>query len=168
MGVSPEVRPPLLVLGVGNRLLRDDGVGLELLARLEQAIGTSQDVEWIDGGTQGLALLPYLEDRHAALVLDAVSLGAAPGAVHVLHGNQRAQNARSTSAHGSSVSELLSVAALLGQLPPALTIVGIEPKLVRTGLGISPEVEAAIPEALDAAREQLSRLALCVREAAHA
>ncbi|MHC4948648.1 MAG: hydrogenase maturation protease [Planctomycetota bacterium] len=75
---------PVLVLGLGNLLLRDDGVGLTLLARLRDEHAALPGVEWLDGGTQGLALLGRLAGRRGLLVLDAVALGDAPGTVHVL------------------------------------------------------------------------------------
>jgi len=77
---------PVLVLGLGNLLLGDDGVGLRLVERLAEESGFGDAVEFVDGGTQGLALLGCLADREAVLVLDAVGLGGEPGTVHVLRG----------------------------------------------------------------------------------
>lgn len=148
-------RAGLLVLGVGNRLLHDDGVGLELMERLAALRGGSANIEYVDGGTQGLALLPLIDGRQGLLVLDAVRLGGRPGAVHVLHGVNGARTARATSAHASSVGELLACAALLGQLPRTVTIIGIEPKLVTTGIGLSDEVEGSIKGALGIALREL-------------
>ena len=140
----------VLVLGLGNLLLSDDGVGLRLLAEL----AGSAEADFVDGGTQGLALLPYLADRRAIVILDAVALGAPPGTVHVLEGNSL-DSIRARTAHESNASELLAAARLLGDLPPTVVIVGIEPARVATGVGLSAEVEAAIPEAAARAREVL-------------
>jgi len=142
----------VLVLGLGNLLLSDDGVGLRLLEDLRSE---TSPAEFLDGGTQGLALLPYLANRRALLVLDAVALGAPPGTVQVLHGDTLAAH-RAASAHGSNALELLATARLLGDLPPSVTIVGIEPACLATGIGLSPAVEAAIPEALSRARAVLA------------
>ena len=140
----------VLVLGLGNLLLGDDGVGLRLLEEL--AGGASAD--FLDGGTQGLALLPYFDGRRALIILDAVALGAPAGTVHVLDAaNLKAH--RATTAHGSNALELLEVAALLGELPPTVTIIGIEPAKIATGIGLSPEVKRAVPEALSLARRVL-------------
>src|SRR5450756_627755 len=79
-------RAPILVLGLGNLLLSDDAAGLQLHAALLAERGATDQVEFVDGGTQGLALLHYLANRRAVLVLDAVGLGAEPGSVHVLRG----------------------------------------------------------------------------------
>jgi hydrogenase maturation protease len=111
-------RAPILVLGLGNLLLSDDAVGLHLEAALAAERGGSDQVEFVDGGTQGLALLHYLANRRAVLVLDAVGLGAEPGSVHVLRGpaieGLRVQ--RATSAHEGNALELLATARLLGDV----------------------------------------------------
>src|SRR5271157_1480534 len=104
-------KAPILVLGVGNALLRDDGVGLRLLSDLSrEGLALDGEVEFLDGGTQGLALLDRIAGRHALLILDAVKLGAAPGAVHALR-EWRECGARSSTAHESNVSELLAVSS---------------------------------------------------------
>src|SRR5271169_2822928 len=92
--------PPILVLGLGNLLLSDDGVGLRLLEELARETW-SDDVEFVDGGTQGLALLPYLSERQAVMVLDAIGLGAEPGTLHILRGDDVRQlhGQRSETAH---------------------------------------------------------------------
>lgn len=148
---------PILVLGVGNQLLMDDGVGLELL-RLVQAQRAWQNiVEFVDGGTQGLALLGVLDGRSHVLILDAISArgdSPAPGTIHDIDaGVSRAT--KSTSAHGSSVNELLGVAKLMGAMPAEVRLVGIEPEIVRTGIGLSDAVRQAVPEATRVAFERL-------------
>ena len=149
---------PLLVLGVGNLLLCDDGVGLELARRLEGEIASAGEVEFVDGGTQGLALLPFLEGRRALLVLDAVSRGSPPGTVHVLDDPATGRTGPSLAPHGGNASDLLDAARLIGALPARVAVVGVEPAVVHTGTELSPEVRAALPEALAAAHRTLARL----------
>ena len=157
---SVEPRAPVLVLGLGNLLLGDDAVGLRLLEMLQCDPAVGPGVEFIDGGTQGLALLPYLEGRRALLVLDAVGLGAVPGTVHMMGRGQietfRAR--RAGSAHEGNALELLATARMLGDLPDDVTIAGIEPAEVSTGIGLSDEVQAAVPEAFESARKVLLEL----------
>jgi hydrogenase maturation protease len=141
----------ILVLGLGNLLLSDDGLGLRLVETLA-AEGSAAD--FLDGGTQGLALLAYLANRCALIILDAVALGAPPGTVHVLQGDTLSAH-HAVTAHGSNALELLAAARLIGDLPPSVTIIGIEPECITTGIGLSPAVEAAIPEALSRARTAL-------------
>ena len=152
--------PEILVLGLGNLLLSDDGVGLRLLEAVRYE---SSDVDFVDGGTQGLLLLGHLANRRAAIVLDAVALGAPPGSIHVLQGESLAAR-RGDTGHGANALGLLAAARLLGELPPSVTILGIEPASIATGIGLSPAVEAALREAVSCAR---AMLALALQEFPH-
>jgi len=146
----------VLVLGLGNLLLEDDAVGLRLLERL--ALTPHPEAEYVDGGTQGLALLGLLEGREGVLILDAVGLGSPPGTVHTLFNEEIAQlrAGRANSAHEGNALGLLQTATLLGELPP-LAVVGIEPAQMHTNIGLSPAVEAALPAAVEAAQRVLTR-----------
>lgn len=151
-GIAPA---PILVLGVGNQLLHDDGVGLVLLDRLSTRYGHlgPERIEFVDGGTQGLALLGLLECRCHVLVLDAVARGAAPGTLHTFDALASSARAPATTAHESSVAGLLDAARLVGTLPPEVRLVGIEPANLCTGIGLSGAVEGALNHALaEAAR----------------
>ncbi len=138
---------PILVLALGNVLLGDDGVGPELLERVRQKCLHLPQIDFVDGGTQGLALLGYLENRESVVILDACSLGAAAGEVCVLQDDEIFSSAgpRSTTAHEGNAGELLAAARLLGQLPPRVVLVGVEPESVRTGLGLSETVSTSLP-----------------------
>jgi hydrogenase maturation protease len=144
-----EPVPPVLVLGVGNSLLSDDGAGLRLLNELRDPDQWPDRVEWVDGGTQGIALLGVLSQRRAAIILDAVRLGSAPGTVYVLGMDdlRRFGAPGSVSAHEGNALQLLGAAELIGELPEHVTVVGIEPASIRTGVGLSPPVEASLPHA---------------------
>ncbi len=157
---APQSRAPVLVLGLGNLLLSDDAAGLHLLAALAAERGASDAVELVDGGTQGLALLHYLSGRRAVLVLDAVGLGAVPGSIHVLRGSAidglRVQ--RATTAHEGNALELLATARLLGDVAAEIVVLGVEPANIGTGIGLSPQVEAAMPAAIGRARAVLESM----------
>ncbi|MGA2182971.1 MAG: hydrogenase maturation protease [Bryobacteraceae bacterium] len=162
-----------VVLALGNTLLRDDGVGVVILDALraqaparvparQTQVSAPQfclqgGVEFVDGGTQGLALLGVLSGRRTAVILDAVALGAAPGTVHVLSADDavRMRSHRSTTAHEGNAGELLATARLLGDLPQRTIIIGIEPEEVRTGVGLSDAVARSVPEAVACARRVL-------------
>lgn len=158
MGAERESRAPVLVLGLGNLLLADDGAGLELLRQVEALHGGDPQLEFVDGGTQGLALLGLLEGRRALLVLDAVALKAPPGTVHHLADPLQQAADKGGTAHESSAGSLLAAARLLGELPPAVELLGIEPGELNTRIGLSARVDAALPAALARAGEVLSRL----------
>lgn len=154
-----SARAPILALGLGNSLLMDDGAGLRLLEELSRE-GEWSGIEFVDGGTQGIALLPLLDERRAILLLDAVGLGAAAGTTHVLTGEDvlLARTRRAATAHEGNGSELLAMSRLLGQLPEWVTVVGVEPREVRTGIGLTQEVEGALPSALEKARTVLRKM----------
>ncbi len=154
----PSVAAPLLVLGVGNALLTDDAAGLVMLEELARDTGNDNAVEYLDGGTQGLALMGWLSGRKAVVLLDAVSLGSAPGTLHVLRFPFVHPMPRATTAHEGSGAELLRFAALVDELPEQAWIIGIEAGCVRTGIGLSGPVTAAIPRAVTAVRGLISNL----------
>lgn len=162
MNGSPENRlgggpAPILVLGLGNMLLSDDGVGPALLRELASTENRwAGEVELLDGGTQGLALLGHLSSRRALIILDAVRKGERPGTVYVLTLPELREvvPGRAGSGHESNAGELLAAAELLDELPARLFVVGVEPRKITTGLGLSPSVKKALP----LARKHLLRL----------
>ena len=147
---------PVLVLGLGNLLLGDDGAGLALLEALRRQLGDQgNQVEFLDGGTQGLNLLGCLEGRRTLIILDALALRKKPGSVSVLRADELRELGarRSSTAHEGNAGELLAAAALLGQIPEQVFVVGVEPERLETGVGLSAPVQAAVPEAVARARE---------------
>jgi len=161
-GNHPLATAPVLVLGLGNQLLGDDGAGLRLLDALTEVFPANDGVEFMDGGTQGLALTGYLADRKAVLVLDAMALGAAPGTVHTLWGDElwRIRSERGTTAHEGNALELFATARMLGYHWTEVAAVGIEPLNIRTGIGLTGEVETALGEALGKARTILDEMVI--------
>lgn len=153
--------PPVLVLGLGNELLGDDGFGPVLIREIEQKYRESApEVECLDGGTQGLALLGRISRRKALIVLDALMTGQAPGTVSVLAGEDIFQKSshRATTAHEGNAGELLAAARLLQELPEQIFLVGMEPETIRTQLGLSKAVEDALPAALKQACDLIERV----------
>lgn len=138
------------VLGIGNPLLGDEGVGLAILDAL--AARAPEGVELIDGGTSGLFLLPLVERADELLVLDAVVSGAAPGTVVVLEGGQLPRLLRSRlSPHQLGLLDVLAAARLCGREPTRCTVVGVEPASVEVRWGLSEPVAAAVPDAANTA-----------------
>ncbi len=157
--------PEILVLGLGNELFSDEGAGVVAAKRLG---ARELDVEVVDGGTLGLALLPTIEGRRALLVLDAVvSDDLEPGQVVVYGGEEIRREARLLySAHQLGVTEVLAAADLMGSTPAQVAAVGVVPASVETGYGLSPVVAAALPEMVDQALAILRSWG--AREQAHA
>jgi len=150
---------PVLVLGLGNILLGDDGVGPTLLSQVSEVFSENVEVECMDGGTQGLALLGHISGRKALVLLDAFSEGRTPGEISVLAKSDilRIRAAHGTTTHEGNAGELLAAAQLIGDLPEQLFLIGVEPERLRTEIGLSPIVTAALPMALVCASEIVER-----------
>ena len=152
---------PILVLGLGNTLLSDDGVGPALLDQLSSSAQRWEgQVEFMDGGTQGLALLGRLSGRKALIIVDAVKTGAPPGTVHrmTLAELRNVNPGHASSAHEGNAGELLAAAQLVDELPDRLFVVGVEPKKIATGYGLSAPVKRALPEASKEVNQLLTQL----------
>lgn len=155
---------PAVVLGVGNVLLRDDGVGVRVVEELRALVqhdeyALPEGTRLVDGGTLGLDLLRVVEGARCLLLLDAVDLGQAAGTVSVLRGDAilAAGTAWGRSVPGG-VGELLSVARLMGWLPDPVAMVGIQVHQTDFGVGLTEQVEAALPHAIATARDELREL----------
>jgi hydrogenase maturation protease len=154
----------ILVLGLGNTILQDEGLGVRALERLAQDYALPPRVRTLDGGIMGLDLLPFLagDDGSPAvsglLVLDAVQTNRAPGALVRLEGAEiRAALGLKMSMHQVGLQELLAVAAFQGTLPPRVVVWGMEPAALGTGCELSPLIEARLPLLVEAAATELQR-----------
>lgn len=152
------------VLGLGNVLRRDDGVGPAVIARLEARYAFPLDVEVMDLGTPGLDLVDQLVERDAVIFVDAILDGRAPGHVRVLdpadlRGSTGAvpSSPRMTS-HEAGVDDALVLAAMDGRGPAHVRLVGVVAQDLADGPGFSPAVEDAIPAACDAVLAELRAL----------
>jgi len=154
----------LLVLGIGNVLLGDEGVGIHLLRELgrraeREGLVLPRDTRLIDGGTMGLDLLPQLAGARAVLVLDAVDLRLAPGAVTILRDDALRPRVGGTPAvQRAGVGDLLAAARLADVLPAGIALVGVQPAEITIGLALSAVVRAALPAAVAAAIAELHHL----------
>jgi hydrogenase maturation protease len=146
-----------LVLGVGNPLMSDDGVGQQLLAALASIEPPLEGVDYVDAGTLSLMLLPRIEACASLLVLDAARFGEGAGVVRALRGPEMdafLATAR-CSVHEVGLRDLLDAARLTGALPPQRALVGVEPAKVDWGAALSPAVAAAVGPAARLARALL-------------
>lgn len=145
-----------LVLGVGNLLRRDEGVGVHA-ARQLAAGEVPRGVEVLDGGTLGLELLAYLEGVERLLVIDCVETGAEPGAIFRFNPRSLPDWERQCrlSFHQVGILEALEAARLLGYTPE-VTVFGVQPASLDWGMEPSPEVAAAIPRLLELIRQELA------------
>jgi hydrogenase maturation protease len=145
-----------LVIGLGNPLMADDGLGIAALERLRERWLLPESVRLVDGGTWGMNLLPLIEQAEEVLLLDAIDRGAPPGEVIVL---ERAEVPRwlgiKLSPHQIGLSEVLALAELRGNLPARLVAIGLQPARVEMFSGLSPELESELDQLLAAVEQRL-------------
>lgn len=139
-----DTRAPWLVLGVGNQLFTDEGLGI--VAALKVATMSFPDVDVVDGGTLGLAMTPAIEGRKGVLVFDAVVKdGNIPGDVLVLQGEEVPTTRQMLmSVHQIGVIDALNAAKLAGTLPEYVAACGIVPVSLEDGWGLTEETEGKI------------------------
>ena len=138
-----------LVLGLGNLLVSDEGFGVQAVRRLEERYEFSEDVELVDGGTQGLKLLPILEDADRIVILDAVDVSKPPGSlVRIGWSDVHRALPVKISPHQETVTEVLALLELRRGEPSGFQIVGVQPRSLEMGLDLSPEVEQGLEAAL--------------------
>lgn len=147
-----------LVIGLGNPLMTDDGIGLAALERLRESWSVPDDVLLSDGGTWGLRLLPQIEDAGRLLLLDAIEVDGDPGDVVVL---ERADIPRylshELSPHQVGLRDVLALAELRGRLPSETVAMGIQPVRVELGDRISSEASSSLDALVERAVERLRR-----------
>src|SRR5512145_2694414 len=139
------VRPPLLVLALGNPLRGDDGIGLAVLEQLKHR-DLPPDVELLDGGTCGLEIVLEFGGRSAVVVVDAAGFGGEPGELRrfdLLALAPRSAEWGVGHAHGLAAS--IELAGALGLLPPQLVLYAVQPGSVESLLALSDTVAASIP-----------------------
>ena len=149
-----DYRCDTLVLGIGNLLWADEGFGVRALEQLHAQWRFGPGVRLLDGGTQGLYLLPYVEGCRRLLILDAVDYGLAPGTLKVVRDDDVPAflGARKMSLHQTGFQEVLAVARLRGWAPRAITLIGCQPEVLEDyGGSLSDSVRARMPDALELA-----------------
>jgi hydrogenase maturation protease len=148
--------PSILVLGLGNPLRGDDGIGPRVIEALNRR-GLPEGVSALDAGTGGLDLLQVLEGWERAVIIDAADVGREPGQfARFTPDEARFIKADDTSSfHNAGLAEVLALAEAVGQPLPELTIFGVQPAKIGWGEGLSPAVEAAMPALVDAVLDAL-------------
>jgi hydrogenase maturation protease len=139
-----------LVLGVGNLLLSDDGVGIHTIQRLQAAHRLPEEVQVVDGGTCGLDLLQFLEGIERLIIVDAAKMGKPVGTVVRLEGDKvPAYLSPKNSPHEIGLPELLFAAKLIKIYPPEVVVFGVQPESLETSLELTPAVAARVDELVE-------------------
>jgi len=144
-----------LILGIGNILWADEGFGVRTVERLHQLYTFPENVTLMDGGTQGIYLVHYIEQYDILVVFDAIDYGLEPGAMKLIEGDDvpKFMGAKKMSLHQTGFQEVLAMAEMLGKYPDHLLLVGVQPEQLEdyggslreiTRQQIEPAIEAAL------------------------
>jgi hydrogenase maturation protease len=149
--------PKIIILGVGNLLLSDEGVGVHVANELMK-MDLSPEISVIEGGTDGFRLLNIITEADRLIIIDAVKGDAPPGSIYRFDIGE-VQNSPSgfkTSVHQIGILEVLDLSGLIGKTPHT-TVIGIEPKCLEMGMDLSPEIKAKIPRIIELILDELNR-----------
>ena len=148
----------ILVLGIGNLLNADEGVGVHAVRALQARLGERYpNVAFLDGGTLGLNLLPLVEDATHLLLLDCVNAGQPGGTVVELTKDEiPLYSGVKMSQHQTTFQEVLGLAMLRGRLPEHLHLIGVQPISLEIGTELTPGVEAVLPDMVTRAASRLT------------
>jgi hydrogenase maturation protease len=148
--------PPTLVVGLGNPLRGDDGIGVRVVEALRK-LSPTEDVEVVDGGTQGLGIVSLVEGRERLILIDAADTGKSPGRFtrFTLDQVQLRGADQHLSVHSAGLRDALLLAQALQVLPDDVVIFGVQPANLDWVSGLSPEVEAALPELVAAVVDEI-------------
>lgn len=153
-----------LVLGIGNLVMSDDGVGVRVVQQLQQEFLFSANVELVDGGTLGLDLLPLLEGRSHLIMIDAVETGKGPGTCVRLTGEELPIALETkVSPHQMGLKDLLAVARLMGHAPGEMVLLGVQPGCIEVNAELSPAVALQVETLKGAVLKELAQIGVEAR-----
>lgn len=152
-------RMKILVLGIGNTLLCDEGAGVAAMRALEARLGPDADIGFLDGGTLSFTLAVPIASCDALVVFDAAMLDGPAGTVAAFEGEEMDRflgEHRRFSVHEVGLLDLMTMARLAGDLPARRCLVAVRPEKVGIGDTLTPAVAAALPAMCNAAAEQIA------------
>jgi len=145
-----------LILGIGNILLKDEGVGVHVVERLK-TMPLPENVEVLDGGTAGLDLADYIAGRKKLIVIDAVNAGGKPGTLYRLtKENLDIKPKAIFSFHEIDFLDALHISEVVNSKPEEVVVIGIEPKDMSIGTDLSPEIQERIPRIIELVTSELN------------
>ena len=151
--MTDERRGIVLIVGIGNLLLSDEGVGVHAARRLAgRELPPGVDV--LDGGTSGVDLIDHMAGRAKVVVIDAASGGGPPGTIYRCEARDLIERDGVMSLHEIGLVESLRMAAQLACAPRRVVVLGVQPAVLAPGLNLSPAVAAVLPRVLELALEE--------------
>lgn len=156
----------VLIMGIGNVLWADEGFGVRCIEHLAQNWALPDDVKLLDGGTQGLYLLPFLEEASTLIVFDAIDYGLEPGTLKIVEGDDvpRFMGAKKMSLHQTGFQDVIATAQLMGYCPQQLLLIGCQPEeLEDYGGGLRDVVSRQIEPAVHVALTRLAQMGIVAK-----
>ncbi|MFC1846370.1 hydrogenase maturation protease [Chloroflexota bacterium] len=154
-----------VVLGVGNLLLRDEGVGIHLIQKLAEVLDRA-DVDIIDGGTDPDIVTRIGEDVDKLIVVDAASAGDKPGTIYRFDIKDLESGSPDTlSLHEIGIVDSIKMMSLIGKQPESVTVIGIEPGTIDFGLELSPELNERLPKMIEVVLNEIEDKNISMEEA---
>jgi hydrogenase maturation protease len=145
------------ILGLGNILMADEGVGVHAVQEFEKRYEVPAYVEIVDGGAAGLDLIPFIEGREKVLMVDAVNFDREPGYIDTIENDAiPVRLSTKASMHHLGLMDVLSIVKLSGNYPKEVCIIGIQPKSLELGLDMTPEIWDKKEALIDRVAEKLS------------
>jgi len=156
---------PVAVLGVGNVLLSDEGFGVRVVQHLMKYYDFEPQIRLIDGGTLGWDLLNFLQGVEKLIVVDAIDGKTIPGTFFVFKNDEVVKYfKRKVSGHEAGVQEVLAWFDLMGKPIKEITVIGVQPQSLETGLELTPLIEKMVPKAVEEVLKQLQNWGISYRK----
>ena len=152
--------PATVVIGIGNVIRSDDGLGVHAVRRLRERGRHSDDVELIEGGTAGLMLLPHVAEARRVILIDAIAFAAPPGTLTRLE-DGRGAFATGMTPHDVGLSDLLEAAQLTDSWPQKLVLHGAQPESTALDTELTPRLAAALDPLVEAVEAELEAWGAC-------
>ena len=137
----------ILVMGIGNILMGDEGVGVRVIQEMEK-VSWPDHIRLLDGGTGGFHLLQYLQENEHVIMVDATMDGKAPGSISVLHPKFSSDFPSALTAHDIGLKDLIESVILTDQMPEITLVTILISDVQYMRLELSPDVESSVPEVI--------------------
>lgn len=149
-------KPHVTILGIGNTLYSDEGVGIHALPLLEEAFAEDENVELVEGSTDGIKLLGPVEEADFLIVIDAINAGLNGGELIVLYDDEiPAYYGIKMSIHQVTFQEVLFAAKLRESYPKKIAMIGVQPDSLALGVELSETVKSRLPDLVKRVREEV-------------